>query len=30
MKRALEKNQAGTPTLLLVHRDGGKLYVSVG
>jgi serine protease Do len=30
MKRALEKHQAGTPTLLLVHRDGGKLYVSVG
>ncbi len=30
MKRALEKHQAGTPTLLLVHRDGGKLYVPVG
>ena len=30
MKRVLDKHQAGTPTLLLVQRDGGKLYVSVG
>jgi len=30
MKRVLDKHQAGTPTLLLVHRDGGKLYVPVG
>jgi serine protease Do len=30
MKRLLDKHPTGTPTLLLVHRDGGKLYVSVG
>jgi serine protease Do len=30
MKRLLDKHPSGTPTLLLVHRDGGKLYVSVG
>jgi len=30
MKRVLAKHQAGTPTLLLVHRDGGKFYVPVG
>jgi serine protease Do len=30
MKRVLDKHPTGTPTLLLVHRDGGKLYVSVG
>jgi serine protease Do len=30
MKDQLRKHAAGTPTLFLVHRDGGTLYVPVG
>ena len=30
MKRALERHRAGAPTLLLVHRQGGTLYVPIG
>jgi serine protease Do len=30
MKSALAKHPSGTPTLLLVRRDGGNLYVPVG
>ena len=30
MKDLLRKHTAGTPTLFLVHRDGGNLYVPVG
>jgi S1-C subfamily serine protease len=30
MTRALEQHRAGTPTLLLVHRSGGTLYVPIG
>jgi len=30
MKTAVQKHRTGTPTLFLVHRDGGNLYVPVG
>lgn len=30
MKSLIQKHRAGTPTLFLVHRDGGNLYVPVG
>jgi len=30
MKSALKKHQSGTPTLFLVRREGGNLYLSVG
>ena len=30
MKKVLQKHAAGTPTLFLVRRDGGNVYVPVG
>jgi serine protease Do len=30
MKSLIQKHRGGTPTLFLVHRDGGNLYVAVG
>jgi serine protease Do len=30
MSSVIQKHRAGTPTLFLVHRDGGNLYVPVG
>src|SRR5215470_8651083 len=30
LERAIEKRQAGSSTLLLVHRNGGDLYIALG
>jgi hypothetical protein len=30
LERAVEKRHHGSSTLLLVHRDGGDLYIALG